>query len=452
MSRAAIFKIRGPFLIIWVMLVVLAAVPSHTQSDSNPPSGRAAESADDIIPFLNQTIVWSRQLSVQQQLVNEPSDALFMNDCRQIADQVVHQAFDFARARAQALANQADQGASSQPRQPSQSQTPQSQPSQPQPSQYQRLIDSLARADQKVKQSQKDVDDLRLQLASATEKKRRTLLVAIDEADSELELFKARRDALRNMLQFATGTTANGSSSGGLLSQVEELARTVPAAANAKEPAEPHTQANATTAAPQHKETPNGIFSLATDLLSLRQKLHALDASLHQTDLLAQTAKNLRTPLIARIRELTQKGDELSGQPESQDPAVLAQQRNDLDSLTAQFKQISASVLPLGKQNILLDVYKRTTTNWRNSVASQYQAEWKGLAIRLLGLAFILGVVLGISELWRRATFRYITDARRRYQFLLIAKCDSLHRRIFLFDRQVRRSHRRSGTDCGRDR
>jgi small-conductance mechanosensitive channel len=421
MSRTAIIKIRGPFLVIWAVLV-FAAVSSHAQSDSDktsPSSGSAAQAnADDIMPFLNQTIVWSRQLSVQQQLVNEPSDALFLNDCRQIADQVVHQAFDFARARAQALANQADQGASSQPGKPSQPQTAQSQPSR-----YQRLIDSLARADQKVKQSQKDVDDLHLQLAGATGKKRRTLLVAVDEADSELELFKARRDALRNMLQFATGTTANGLSSGGLLSQVEELARTVPAAANAKEPAEPHTQAaNATTAAPQHKETPNGIFSLATDLVSLRQKLHALDASLHQADLLAQTAKDLRTPLIARIRELTQKGDELSGQPESQDPAVLAQQRNDLDALTAQFKLISASVLPLGKQNILLDVYKRTTTNWRNSVASQYQAELKGLAIRLLGLAFILGVVLGISELWRRATFRYITDARRRYQFLLIRR------------------------------
>ncbi len=31
-------------------------------------------------------------------------------------------------------------------------------------------------------------------------------------------------------------------------------------------------------------------------------------------------------------------------------------------------------------------------------------------------------MVMGISELWRRATFRYITDARRRYQFLLIRR------------------------------
>lgn len=101
---------------------------------------------------------------------------------------------------------------------------------------------------------------------------------------------------------------------------------------------------------------------------------------------------------------------------------MLAQQRKDLDALTAQFKQLSASLLPLGKQNILLDIYKRTTTNWRNAVQSEYQAELKGLLIRLAGLALILGTVLGISELWRRATFRYITDTRRRYQFLLIRR------------------------------
>jgi chromosome segregation ATPase len=394
MSRAAILKIRGTLLVVWVVLV-LATVPGRAQSQSNTPtasSGRATEpDADDIIPFLNQTIVWSRQLSAQQQLVNEPSDALFLNDSRQIADQVVRQAFDFARARAQALTNQLDAGMSSQPRSAS-SQSP--------PSQYQRLIDSVARADQKVKQSQKELDALRTQLASATGKKRRTLLIAIDEADSELDLFQARRDAMRNMLQFATGATANGPSSGSLLSQIEALARTVPAdATTGKDQAETNSQAaNAAAAVSRdRRETPNGILSLATDLFSLRHKLHALDESLHQTELLAQTAKNLRTPLIAKIRELTQKGDELSGQPESQDPAVLAQQRKDLDALTAQFKQFSASVLPLGKQNILLDVYKRTTTNWRNAVASQYQAEMKGLAFRLLGLALILGVVMGVS-------------------------------------------------------
>jgi small-conductance mechanosensitive channel len=410
MRRAAILKLRELLLLAGSVLM-LGAMLSFAQIASNPRSAPAA-GAEDIIPFLNQTIVWSHQLSVQQQLVTEPGDALFLNDSRQTADQIVRLAFDFARARTQALANQQGAGGAS--------------PSQQSSSQYQRLIESANKADQQVKSLQQELDGFSQQLVTATGRRRTTLQAIISETQGELELFQARRDAVRNMLQFATGTAASGLGSGSLLAQVEELARTVPAASGGKE-TETNSPASiaatpAAAAARERKETPTGILALATDLFTLRRKLRALEENLRQTDQLAQTSKNLRAPLVAKMKELTQKGDDLAGQPDSQDPAVLAQQRKDLDALTAQFKQVSASLLPLGKQSILLDVYRRTTTNWRNAVEGEYVAEWKGLVVRLAGLAVILGVLLGVSELWRRATFRYITDARRRYQFLLIRR------------------------------
>jgi small-conductance mechanosensitive channel len=390
--------------------LVLAIAVCFAQTGANPASPPAA-SGEDIIPFLNQTIVWSRQVSAEQQLVTEPSDTLFLNDSRQTADQVMRLAFDFARARAQALAGQTGTGTAR---------------NQNAPSQYQRLMDSANQADQKVKALQQELDGFRQQLVNASGRKRTTVQALISETEGELQLYQTRRDTVRNMLQFATGTSASGLGSGNLISQVEELARSVPAA-NAGKEAETNAQAaassvSAAAAMRDRKEAPTGILSLATDLFTLRRKLRTLDENLRQTDLLAQSAKNLRAPLIAKVRELTQKGDELAGQPDSQDPAVLAQQRKDLDAITAQFKQISASMLPLSKQSILLDVYKRTATNWRNAVDDQFQAEWKGLLLRLVGLALILGVLLGISELWRRATFRYITDTRRRYQFLLVRR------------------------------
>jgi small-conductance mechanosensitive channel len=381
---------------------------SFAQTGPTTPA-QTALSGEEIVSFLNQTIVWSRQVSAEQQLVTEPSDTLFLNDSRQTADQVVRLAFDFARAQAQA--SQSGTGATG---------------NQAAPSQYQRLVDSANQADQKVKSLQQELEGFRQQLLTATGRKRITLQALISETEGELELYQTRRDTLRNMLQFATGTSASGLGSGSLLSQVEELARSVPAANATKDTATNAPAANSTGSAAaatrDRKETPNGILSLATDLLTLHRKLRALDENLRQTDLLAQSAKDLRAPLVAKVRELTQKGDELAGQPDSQDPKVLAQQRQDLDAITAQFKQVSASLLPLGKQSILLDVYKRTASNWRNAVESEFQAEWKGLLLRLAGLAVILGVLLGISELWRRATFRYITDTRRRYQFLLIRR------------------------------
>lgn len=415
MPRAAARIIRNA-LVIFLVLLATGGVAGRAQFDNDAPKKDAnavqPAGAENIISFLNQTIVWSRQLTAEQQLVSEPSDALFLNDNRQVADQVVKLAFDYARARAQALANRTDNAAS-------RSQTA---------SQYQRLIDSAAKADQQVKGLQQELDNFHQQLQTATGKKRTTLLATISETEGELELFQTRRDTIRSMLQFATGTASSGLGSGGLLSQVEELARTVPvASAENKDQTGSNSGTNnsnspAVVASRERKEVPTGILAVATDLFSLRRKLRALDDNLRQTDALSQSSQNLRAPLVAKVRELTQKGDDVAGQPDSQDPAVLAQQKKDLDALTAQFKQVSASLLPLGKQSILLDIYTRTTTNWRSAVDSQYKAELKGLLLRLAVLALVLGVVLGVSEVWKRATFRYVPDARRRYQFLLIRR------------------------------
>ncbi len=405
----------GRSLFLFSAIFILGGIfsPAQFDNDASKTDANAVQpaGAEDIISFLNQTIVWSRQLTAEQQLVSEPSDALFLNDNRQVADQVVKLAFDYARARAQALANRTENAAS-------QSQTA---------SQYQRLIDSATKADQQVKGLQQELDNFHQQLQTATGKKRTTLLATISETEGELELFQTRRDTLRSMLQFATGTASSGLGSGGLLSQVEELARTVPVAfAENKDQTGSNTPNNSTSpavvASRERKEAPTGILALATDLFSLRRKLRALEDNLRQTDALSQSSKNLRAPLVAKVRDLTQKGDDVAGQPDSQDPKVLAQQRKDLDALTGQFKQVSASLLPLGKQSILLDIYKRTTTNWRSAVDSQYKAELKGLLLRLTVLALVLGVVLGVSEVWKRATFRYVPDVRRRYQFLLIRR------------------------------
>lgn len=398
-----IWRVAAP-----VLLIALGAGLSPAQ-ESPAPSDNGGE---EIVPFLNQTIVWYRQLSVQQQLANEPSDVLFLNDNKQVADQVVRLAFDFARARAQALSPQTTSSA------PSSSGTP---------NQFQRLADAAAKADQQVKKSQQEIENFRRELASASGRRRTQLQATLDETQAELDLFQARRDTLRNMLQFATGN--NGTLGTSTLSgQIDELARAVPAAAlgpssggeNSKSAS---AQNNAVSvAAQERKAEPTGILALTTDIFAIHRKLQALKDNVKLTDALQQAAKDLRTPLLASIRALTQRGDQLAAQPDSQDPVVLAQQRKDLDTLTQQYKQLSTALLPLGKLNILLDVYKRSTSNWSNAVESDYQAELKGLVLRLGGLAVLLAVVIGVSELWRRATFRYVTDTRRRYQFLLLRR------------------------------
>jgi small-conductance mechanosensitive channel len=399
----------GRLLLAALLLPAPAICWSQAGSSSSP--------AEDLVPFLNQTVIWYRQLNAQQQLINEPSDVLFLSDNRRIADQVVRLSFDFARTRAQALAGQ-------------QASAPAGAPNTS--SQYQRLADLVAKADQQVKQSQQELEGMRKKLPYTAGKKRRTLQATIDETESELELFQARRDAMRNMLQVAGGGQAAAWASGALAAQIEELARTVPGVAEPPKESTPTATLTPSASSPaaalaalgtqEHRTTPNGILALISNLFSLRRKVEALDTNLRSTESLAESAKGLRSPLVAKIRELVQRGDQLAAQPDSTDPAVLAQQRKELDGLTAQYKQLSGSLLPLGKQNILLDSYKRNVGNWRASVESQYESELKGLVLRMAGLGIVLGIVIGISELWRRATFRYVTEPRRRSQFLLLRR------------------------------
>ena len=400
------FKTRIIFLLLLLSPLTLAP-GTLAQDDSAAPAAPA--NGEEILPFLNQTIVWYRQITLQQQLATEPSDVLFLNDNRQIGDQVVRLAFEFARARVQSLDLQGAGTTSAQGNTPA--------------SQYQRLADAAAKADQQVKSTQQEIDGQRQQLATAVGKKRRMLEALVAETQSELDLFQARRDVLRSMLQFATG--ASGAASGGSLSaRIDELARTIPIAATNPKPGTESASAqnNIAVAARERKQEPTGMLALIEDILAIHRKLNSLEDNLRLTDQLSQASKELRAPLLAKVRELTQKGNALAAQPDSQDPATLMQQRKDLEGLTQEYKQLAASVVPLGKQNILLDLYKRSTANWRAAVDSEYRTEVKDLVLRLAVLGIILGVVIGMFELWRRAIYRYIADPRRRYQFLLLRR------------------------------
>ena len=393
------FRLTFILLLAALLTSPLLADPS-TPTDSQP-----------IISFLNQTIVWYHQLTSQQQLATEPSDVLFLNDNRQIADDILRLSFEFARAQAQTLTRE------------TQAATPSSENA---GNRYQSLNALALQADNQAKSLQNEIDNLRRQLESAKPKQRRELDAALTETQSELQLAQARRDILSSMLSFLAGAGVAGG--GTLQQQIDELARTVPAAnapATTATTAKPEQSAKPQAAAAENTTRAAGlssIYGLASDLIALHRKSLALKQAAATSVQLAQTSRQMMSPLVAQAKQLTAQGDQLSAQPDSTDPQVLTQQKKQVDALTAQFKQASAAILPLGKQQVLLDIYKRNLENWRTSVQTQYESELKSLILRLVILGIILGLIAGISEVWRKATFRYVHDTRRRYQILLLRR------------------------------
>ena len=391
------FRLILPHLI----LVATAVMPQDRQMS---PSTSA-----DTVKFLNQTLSWYRHLDRERGMADTSDDLLFVNDSREIANQVVRLAFEFARADEQLLDKRTGEV--------------QAPPQGPNGSRYQALNHILAKLDEKAQQVQQEVETLRQSLQSASPSQRPQIETTIAENQSELDMIGARRDMIRSMTEFLGGTEDRGS--GDLASQIEALASSVPAALT--KPTNASTGGSSSQASPPvaagtaTRPEPSGIWGLIADVFAMSRKLHTLDEGLQLTDELVKSCKQLESPLVNNLKALTKQSDALAEQSES-DQQSVAQQKSTIDSLTAQFKLLSSSFVPLSKQAVLLDLYQKNLTNWRNAVKERYSSDLKNLAFRFGSLALILAIVWGAAELWRRTILRYVHETRRRYQFLLLRR------------------------------
>ncbi len=392
--------------------ILFAVLPSPGQTNTPTAAPSTAQDPGKIIQFLSHTISWYRELALEQKNASEPSDLTFIQENRRVAEQVVQLAFEFARNQAQLQARRPN----AQPQQsPSDSE-----------GQSQRLVQAVQKVEQQIQETQAELQSVREKISRATAARRTALQSQAAELQSEIGLLEARRDAIESMIDFVSASST-GTSGGGLRAQIEELARSVPAAlareqASNKGEATPEPSSSSANASIANKHQPSGIWGLTSDLISLSGKKHSLQDELSATEELRKDADQLRAPLLDYLKNLIRQGDQLFAAADTATPAQLAQQKQQLDALTAQFKQVTAGMLPLSKVNVLLGIYETTLKNWRESVRDESHDELRQLLLRLGVLVVLIAVVFAIGEIWRRGTFRYVHDARRRYQFLLLRR------------------------------
>jgi small-conductance mechanosensitive channel len=79
-------------------------------------------------------------------------------------------------------------------------------------------------------------------------------------------------------------------------------------------------------------------------------------------------------------------------------------------------------LVPLGEQALTVESAAGTLDDWQTSLESRMATIARYLALRLGVILGWIAVVLVISEIWRRATFRYLHDVRRQRQFLALRR------------------------------
>jgi small-conductance mechanosensitive channel len=354
--------------------------------------------SEAVINHLNAVIKLYRNASAELQAGGAPSDVIYQDNEQSYTADVVRLAFQSARAEAAAIRATQKNGASTNAAQSS--------------------AQTEARNKARIADVQSKIDALDKQIASAPKNKRDALVAQKQALEGELNLDNAVQDVIQKRAAFME----NGGDTGadGLDGRINQLAHSVPGVFAATNDQKSGTQLKPITQADANKQTPSGLVSQALALYGAITSVHQIDQLNEQTAGVRQTANDLRQPLRDALVADIKKARDLTDQATAgKIPPASPQQFQDL---TDHFKRLSAVVLPLSQEIVVLDQASANLVEWRTSILRESKYDARALFVRVGMLLLALGIVLAFSEMWRRLTYKYIQDARRRRQFLLMRR------------------------------
>ncbi len=387
--------------------VPASAPRSSTTSSPAAPSNLPPVQLDGsaALHYLNQVISWYRHSTTGIQSVGLPSDAIYQDNAQNLGAQVVRLAFQSAKAEAAIIAAQQKAGGANS--------------ASGETTQQQSLAQLQAKTSSQIDQLKSQIENLNTQISKAPAARRASLVSQRDALQSELELQKALLDTIQKM---ATFVETNSEVAGGLEGGINQLARSIPEVLGSSASSSPQKTAATSTPAKPSLANSGGLISEAMTLYDYMSAMHQIDGISKETSYTSGVADHLRTPLRDAMRATIQQSQKLAGQQPATDPRQLQAEQHQFQELTDRFKQLSAALLPLSQEIIVLNDAKTNFEEWHNSISRESKYVLRSVLVRVVGILLALGLILVLSEIWRRITFRYIGDPRRRRQFLVMRR------------------------------
>jgi small-conductance mechanosensitive channel len=423
-----------------------AAKPTAAQA-AKPPNATPAAAAPlplkpaQILSLVSRTVDWYHGLQSVEQFQGTQQDLLARDRLQDQSLTAVRLAFDFGHGCAAILSQSAQPGNGSS--------TPAS--STGFTGQLDQMTDRVA---QRATMLQSQLSDLDAQLAHSSGTERATLAAQRGDVVAALALVREVQSSIQDMERFESDALLGDSSGeGGLGAQITALQKSVPEAARSTSastasagapgsnssgsrgaksssggaasasggasasPAAPGSS-SAAAAAAFHPESA-GAIALVAEWFSVHGTRQKLNAAFKQTGSLLEGVNDQRGAITGAVRNVLR---DAFASTTSADPAQLTAQKAVLEAGAAQFKKLSSVIVPLGEEALTLESAQSTLREWNNQVGVLSANVSQYLALRIGFLLASIGVVLVVSEVWRRATFRYLHDVRRRRQFLLLRR------------------------------
>lgn len=350
---------------------------------------------------LNQVISLYRDATTGIRDVGLPSDAIYEDNARNLGAQVVELAFQSAKAESTLITAQQKNGANRPAAETTQQQT---------------LEQMKAKASSQIDQLQSQLEAIDTRLGRTRGAKRESLLAQRDALQTEIALQKARLDATQKMESFAE---ANGEMGNGLEGDIGRLAQSIPEVlgrTNPQSPAAPKTTSNTGLA------NSGGLVSEAMTLYDYMSAMHQIDNVIKEMNYTRDVVDQLRSPLRDAMRATMAFSEQLANQSGTTSPEQFQAERQTFQDLTDRFKQLTAAMLPLSQEEIVLNDGKTNLEEWHSSISRESEYVLRSVLLRVLAIVLALAGILILSEIWRKVTFRYIGDRRRRRQFLVMRR------------------------------
>ena len=362
---------------------------------ADPP---ASLNTGEIVGHLARAIAWYRHVAAVEQAAQPTPDLLAPDGPQRTATRALQLAFDFARTAA-----------------PMVSPTPSAAGATPGAGSS--MERAAARATERLTSAEAQLAQVDEAFTKAGAQARLTLTARRKELLSELNFARQIKDSVQSMRTLLSGQASRGAD---LLSFVDRLERSVPEAMRSAQ--QPGAAAAGTAPARPFRPESAGIFSLITEAVGLARVKRQLDDTIAETDTLRRNLDHLRAPIAGDLTAAVRRSDAAMNDSASQTVEQMEADRKEIEALSARFKQLFAAMIPLREHGLQIDITRSSLVDQRKTAGDRYSAATGYLLFRTLGLILTILVVLGISELWRRGTFRYVRDARRRKQFLLMRR------------------------------